>query len=465
MKKLFVVLTLITGLFTQAQDVTGDWHGVLKFSGMQLKIDFHITKSGTGYSATMDVPEQGANGIPVGTTVFENNILAMAIPAANISYKGTLEGKAIKGNYIQNGSNIPLDLSREAVTIEAAKRPQDPVKPYPYYEEEVTIKNDKAGVTLAGTLTLPKQAGTNYPAVILITGSGAQDRNAEILGHKSFLVISDYLTRQGIAVLRYDDRGTAKSTGNFDIATTQDFATDADAAFGYLKTRKEINTKKIGLIGHSEGGVIAPIVASNNADIAFVVMLAGTAIPGDELMMLQNYLIGKANGMPEQELTKLGNINRSIYTLIKEEQDTQILKSRLKANFNKDLKPLLISKGIPEAQVSSYIDAQISDITSPWYLNFIRYNPYPTLEKVKCPILALNGDKDVQVAPKANLDAIKRAAIKSGNKKVTTQEIPGLNHLFQTSTTGAPTEYGEIEETFSPTALKIMGDWIAVQVK
>ncbi|WP_116790660.1 alpha/beta hydrolase family protein [Flavobacterium psychrotrophum] len=465
MKKLLVVLTLITGLFTQAQDITGDWHGLLKFPGGQFKMDFHITKSGTGYTATMDVPEQNANGIPVGTTVFENNTLAMAIPAANISYKGTIEGKIIKGTYIQNGNTLPLDLSREAVTIVAAKRPQDPVKPYPYYEEEVTIKNDKAGVTLAGTLTLPKQGGTNYPAVILITGSGAQDRNEEILGHKSFLVIADYLTRQGIAVLRYDDRGTAKSTGDFDNATTQDFATDADAAFAYLKTRKEINSKKIGLIGHSEGGVIAPIVASNNTDVAFIVMLAGTAIPGDELMMLQNYLIGKANGMPEEELTKLGNINRAIYTLIKEEQDTQILKSRLKANFNKDMKPLLISKGIPDAQVNSYIDAQISDITSPWYAAFIRYNPYPTLEKVKCPILALNGEKDVQVAPKANLDAIKRAALKSGNKKVTTQEIPGLNHLFQASTTGAPTEYGEIEETFSPTALKIMGDWISQQVK
>jgi len=465
MKKLFLLIALTLCSFLQAQDITGDWHGLLKFPGGQFPIDFHVTKTATGYTATMDSPDQGAMGIPVTTTIFENNILVFAIPEGNLSYKGTLEGTTVKGTFSQNGGNVPMDLSREAIKAEAVKRPQEPVKPYPYFEEEVFIKNDKAGVTLAGTLTLPKQGGTNYPAVILITGSGAQDRNEEILGHKPFLVLADYLTRQGFAVLRYDDRGTEKSTGNYVTATTQDFATDAEAVFAYLKTRKEINPKKIGLAGHSEGGVVSPIVAVNNPDVAFIVMLAGTAIPGDELMMLQNYLIGKANGMPEAELTKLGNINRAIYNLIKEEQDPQILKSRLKAQFNKDLKPLLLSKGIPEAQIGPYIDGQVGDLATPWYTTFIRYNPYPVLEKVKCPILALNGSKDVQVAPKANLDAIKRAAEKSGNKKFTTQELPGLNHLFQTSTTGSPTEYGEIEETFSPAALKIVGDWIALQVK
>lgn len=466
MKKLFLLTAaLFINVSLHAQDITGDWFGLLTFPGGKLHINLHVNKTDKGYTATMDSPDQGANGIPVPTVAFENNTFVFAVPAGGISYKGTLEGKAIKGTFTQNNYPMPLDLTREQPKEVAAKRPQEPVKPYPYYEEEVTFKNDKAGITLAGTLTLPKQGGSNYPAVILVTGSGAQDRDEEMLGHKPFLVLADYLTKEGIAVLRYDDRGTSKSTGKFANATTQDFATDAEAALAYLKTRKEINAKKIGVAGHSEGGIIAPIVAVNNNDVAFIVLLAGTAIPGDELMMLQNYLIGKANGMPEEELTKLGNINRSIYTLIKEEQNKSILKTRLQATFNKDLKPLLISKGVPEAQVSQYIEMQVADITSPWYLNFIRYNPYPVLEKVKCPILAINGSKDVQVAPKANLDAVKRAAEKSGNKKVTTVELPGLNHLFQTSTTGAASEYGEIDETFAPAALKTVGDWIVQQVK
>ncbi|MFP9115556.1 alpha/beta hydrolase family protein [Flavobacterium sp. RHBU_3] len=465
MKKFLLTAVLMFSAALQAQDITGDWFSLLSFPGGQLHINLHITKAEKGYTATMDSPDQGANGIPVTTIDFENNTLVWGIPAGGINYKGTLEGKTIKGTFTQNNYPMDLNFSREKVEAVPPKRPQEPKKPYPYYEEEVSIQNTKAGLTLAGTLTLPKQGGSNYPAVILITGSGAQDRNEEILDHKPFLVLADYLTRQGIAVLRYDDRGTAKSTGKYATATTEDFATDAEAAFNYLKTRKEINAKKIGLAGHSEGGIVAPIVAVKNPDVAFVVLLAGTAIPGDELMMLQNYLIGKANGMPEEELKKLGAINRTAYDLVKQEENTGILKTRLQAAFNKDLKPLLISKGIPEAQASQYIEMQIGDLTTPWYLNFIRYNPYPTLEKVKCSLLAINGSKDVQVAPKANLEAIKRAAAKSGNKKVTTVELEGLNHLFQTSTTGAPTEYGEIEETFAPVALKTVGDWIVQQTK
>lgn len=465
MKKLLLTALLCLTAAVNAQDITGDWFGLLSIPGTKLHINLHIKKADKGYTATMDSPDQGANDLPVTTITIENNTVNFAIPAGGISYKGTLEGKSIKGTFTQSGYNIPLDFGRETPKAEAVKRPQEPVKPYPYYEEEITIKNDKAGLTLAGTLTLPKQGGSNYPAVILITGSGAQNRDEELLDHKPFLVLADYLTRQGIAVLRYDDRGTGKSTGKFANATTQDFATDAEAAFKYLKTRKEINPKKIGLAGHSEGGIVAPIVAVNNPDVDFIVLLAGTAIPGDELMVLQNYMIGKANGMPETELTKLSAINRNIYNLIKEEENIAVLKTRLQAAFNKDLKPILIANGIPEHQVSNYIEMQVSDITSPWYVNFIRYNPAPTLEKVKCPVLAINGSKDVQVSAKANLDAIKRIAEKSGNKKITTVELDGLNHLFQTSTTGAPTEYGEIEETFAPIALKTVGDWIAQQVK
>ncbi|AWH83727.1 alpha/beta hydrolase [Flavobacterium album] len=465
MKKALALLLLFLSVTLFAQDITGPWHGLLTFPGGELRVTIDISKTETGtYTATMLVPEQSPKPIPVTDIFFESNILAFGIPAAGIDYKGTLENNVFKGTFTQNSYPIPLDLGREEVKVKAKVRPQEPAKPYPYYTEDVVFKNEKAGITLAGTLTLPKKEGT-YPVVVLITGSGQQNRDEELLGHKPFLVLADYLTKHGIAVLRYDDRGTGSSQGTFARATSEDFATDAEAAFRYMKTRKEINKNKIGLAGHSEGGTIAPMVASKNPDVAFIVLMAGTAIPGDELMLLQNYMMGKANGMPEEELTKLGAINKQLYNAIKEEADTNTLKARLQTIFDKELKPLFISKGVPKDQVAQYIDVQVNELASAWYSNFVRYNPGPALEKVQCPILAINGEKDLQVAPTANLDAIKRAAQKSGNKKVTTKLLPGLNHLFQESKTGSPSEYGEIEQTFSPLALNEIATWILKQVK
>jgi uncharacterized protein len=466
MKKLLSLFVLLLASVSFSQDISGPWHGQLVFPAGKLRLTINITKTDSGYSATMDSPDQNAKGIPVKMVVFEENILVFTLPEAGIDYRGTFDGQGFKGNFTQGGQALPLDLGREEIKVQKARRPQEPAKPYPYYEEEITFTNSKENITLAGTLTLPKQGGANYPAVVLITGSGAQDRDEEIFGHKPFKVLADYLTRNGIAVLRYDDRGAGASTGQFAGATTESFALDAMAAFDYLKTRKEINGKKIGLIGHSEGGTAAAMVGSQKSDdVAFIVMLAGSAIPGDELMMLQNYLMGKANGMPEEELTKLGAINRKIYNIIKEPVAKEELKAKLKAVFMAELKPLFVSKGIPETQVMQYIDLQIAELSSAWYVHFIKYDPAPALEKLKCPVLALNGSNDVQVAAKANLDAIKRAAMKSGNKKVMTKELPGLNHLFQTSTTGAVEEYAQIEETFAPAALTEVLNWIKQQVK
>jgi pimeloyl-ACP methyl ester carboxylesterase len=463
MKNTIAFLLFLLSTTLLAQDITGAWNGLLSVPGTKMRITINITKSDKGYSGTMDSPDQNVKGIPVPVVLYENNILAFSIPDAGIDYRGNYDGNIFKGTFTQNNYPIPLDLGRDEIKIQAPKRPQEPVKPYPYHSEDITFKNEKAGITLAGTLTLPKKEG-NFPAVILISGSGPQNRDEELLGHKPFLVLADHLTKNGIAVLRYDDRGTGSSQGSFTKATTQDFATDTEAALAYLKTRKEINKNKIGLAGHSEGGTIAPIVAVGHPDVAFIVLLAGTAIPGDELMLLQNYLLGKANGMPDDELKKLGAINKKIYDAIKLETDAKALKPKLQDIFEKDLKPLFISKGVPQAQVTQYINVQISELISPWYSNFIRYNPQPVLEKVKCPILALNGEKDLQVAPVANLDAIKRATEKSGNKKVLTKQLPGLNHLFQESTTGSPSEYQEIEQTFSPAALNEISTWILKQI-
>lgn len=464
MKKLFLLVLLSFSALLAAQDITGKWHGLLVFPGGQLRIDLNIAKAGTGYTATMESPDQGATVIPVTTITFASNTLTFAIPQGNLEYKGELLDNAFKGTFTQNGNVIPLTLGRDEVKVNKPKRPQEPAKPYPYYEEQVTFKNEKAGFTLAGTLTLPKKEGS-YPAVILITGSGAQNRDEELLGHKPFLVLADYLTRNGIAVLRYDDRGTAASKGVYANSTTQDFATDADAAFNYLLTRKEINKNKIGLAGHSEGGLVAPMVAVGNPKVAFIVLMAGTGIPGDELLLLQNFMINKAQGMPEEELNKMSVILKNAYDVVKQEKDAAVMKTKVTTVFNEQLRPLFISKGIPAAQVNELIEAQATDLTAPWYAYFIRYNPATALEKVKCPILAINGSNDLQVPARANLDAIRRATDKSGNKKVTIKELPGLNHLFQKSAVGLPSEYEEIEETFSPVALAEILGWIQKQVK
>lgn len=464
MKKIIALILLLITSTVFAQDITGTWNGLLKFPGGQLPLALNITKAESGYTATLDSPEQGAMGIPVATIVFENNNLVFGIPAGNIEYEGKLENNIFKGVFRQNGYDIPLELGRGAVKIEKAKRPQEPVQPYPYQSEDVTFKNDKAGITLAGTLTLPKKEG-NFPAVVLISGSGSQNRDEEIMEHKPFLVLSDFLTRNGFAVLRFDDRGVGKSGGNPVNATTADLATDTEAAFNFLKTRKEINKKKIGLVGHSEGGMIAPMVANTNPDVAFIIMLAGPGIPGAEQLVLQNYLIGKADGIPEDELTRLGAINKQVYNVLTTETDIKAMKKNTADILNKEMRPFYGSKGIPESEITQYINSQVEIMCSPWYIYFLKYNPAPAIEKLKCPVLALNGEKDLQVPPNANLDGIKRAAEKGGNKKVTTKKLAGLNHLLQECTTGAMMEYGTIEQTISPTALNEISAWLNKEVK
>lgn len=464
MKNTFFLLVLFftTGLF--AQDITGAWNGLLSFPGGKLRLTVNITKAGNGYTATVDSPDQGATGIGVKTISFENNTLSFSIPEIKADYKGTYANNGFKGNFTQNAYAMPLDLSRNEVKVAAVVRPQEPARPYPYHTEEITFKNDKDNIILSGTLTMPKKEG-NYPAVILISGSGPQNRDEELMDHKPFLVLADHLTKNGIAVLRYDDRGVEKSGGKFETATSADFAKDAAAAFTYLKSRKEINKKKIGFAGHSEGGMIAPMVAAENADVAFVILMAGPGIAGDELMTLQNYLIGKANNMPEEELTKLAGINNKIYDAIKKENDPAALKTKMNTVLDTELKPLLYSKGIPQNQINDYAQRQADEVLSPWFTYFVRYKPAPIIEKVKCPILAINGNKDLQVASMANLEGIKRAAEKGGNKKVTIKELPGLNHLFQESATGNPSEYATIEQTISPVALNEISGWIIKQVK
>jgi len=460
-----VILTSLFSLTIYGQDITGQWNGALKIQGIQMRLVFNISQTENSLSSTMDSPDQGAKGIPTTTTSFENSILKITIANAKIEYEGTLgQDNIIVGTFKQGGQSFPMNLSKEKIEKEKHIRPQEPIKPYPYYSEDITFENKKAGINLAGTLTLPNKEGV-FPVVVLISGSGPQNRDEELLGHKPFLVLSDFLTKNGIAVLRYDDRGIAMSKGDFKTATSADFATDVESAIAYLKTRKEINKKKIGLIGHSEGGLIAPMVASNSKDVAFIVLLAGTGIQGDSLLLLQKKLIEEASGVSKEDIQKGQSSNRKAFDIVNQSTSLEQLNSDLTIYIKQILKDNPNTQKPAEMSDDDFVKLQVKQIASPWMQYFIKYNPAPALEKVKCPVLAINGEKDLQVPPKENLEAIKNALTKGGNKKVTTKELPNLNHLFQECETGSPDEYAKIEQTFSPIALTEILNWIKTQTK
>ncbi len=437
-----------------ASDIDGRWLGTLQAGGAKLRILFQITNTSGGLHGTLTSLDQGGGAIPIDSIVRDGLKLTMEVKIVHGGFSGTLnkELSKIDGTWTQNGGSLPLVLEKvDDAQIKAAStpHPQEPQKPYPYVEQEVKYPNASAGIELAGTLTLPPGKGP-FPAVLLITGSGPQDRDEAVFGHRPFLVLADYLTRKGIAVLRADDRGVGKSTGNFSTATTADFATDAEAGVAYLKQRPEINAHKIGLIGHSEGGVIAPMVAARNRDVAFIVMMAGTGVSGDQVLAEQNKLILEANGASPEAAAKEGERELEILTLVKQEKDPAVLDKKLREK---------LSGKVPEAQVG----ATISQIESPWTRYFLNYDPATALRKVTCPVLAMNGEKDLQVPPKQNLPAIRKALEQGGNRHFEIIELPGLNHLFQTAKTGSPNEYSQIEETIAPVALGTIASWVLQQ--
>lgn len=457
--------------FAQQQDISeisieGIWQGKLKIPGIELTIVFKISENPDGtLTATMDSPDQGATGIPVEEVIFIDNTLRLEVKSAG----GVFEGKVsedflvIEGEWRQSGQTLPLTLKRVDKAVEIL-RPQVPKKPYPYIEKKVAYTNLKAGVKLVGILTLPSDKGV-FPAVLLITGSGPQDRDETIYGHHPFLVLADYLTRQGIAVLRVDDRGVGESTGDFSQATSEDFASDVLAGVEYLKTCKEIDPKKIGLLGHSEGGLIAPIVAVKSADVAFIVLMAGPGLTGEEILYLQGALISRAMGVSEEDIIKKRQFNEKIFSVLIEEEDSEIAEERLRQMFEEDWEKMSDEEKEQIGDSEVFLEAQLQNLLSPWLKFFLTYDPKPTLSKVKCPVLAINGEKDLQVPPKENLSAIEEILKAGGNQSYTIKELPGLNHLFQTAQTGLPAEYVKIEETISPVALKIVGDWILEQTE
>ena len=440
----FAPLFVLATLFAQPPGIEGSWEGTLQTPGGNLRIRLHVERGTDGALAgKMDSPDQGANGIPVSSISFAGGDLKWDLKTVNASYAGKLnaDGNEIAGTFTQ-GRSFPLTFKRMSKDdLMPVVRPQEPKPPFPYKSEDVTFASKAAGITMAGTLTLPAGKGP-HPAVILITGSGPQDRDEALMGHRPFLVLADYLSRRGIAVLRYDDRGVGKSTGVFAKATTQDFADDAEGALNYLKTRAEIAAAKIGMAGHSEGGIVAPIVAARRADVGFIALLAGTAVSGADVILEQGQAMARTAGVPDEQLKAARAKQMEYSAIFRESKDDAELERRLTEFFGEAGK------------------SQLPMSLSPWFRYFMLYDPAPALEKVKCPVIALNGEKDLQVLPNQNLPVLEAALKKGGNKDVTIVRLPGLNHLFQTAKTGQPLEYGQIEETMSPTMMEPLAKWI-----
>lgn len=446
-----------------SQPLQGSWSGVLTVQGFKLRLVFNLEETAHGIVSTMDSPDQNAYGIPVSEAVYNAPQLELKITPLMASFEGRLKGDSLIGTFSQAGMSFPLKLTKTTAGSLSPNRPQEPIPPFGYRTEDVRFRNTAAEIWLAGTLTLPEGKGP-FPAVALISGSGAQNRDQEVFGHKPFWVLADHLTRRGFAVLRFDDRGTAASEGNFASATTADFALDALAAVAFLRQHSNIAASAVGLIGHSEGGIVAPMAAASDHNIACLVLMAGSGLPGHELLMLQSRRLSEVSGLPAESITRSLAMNRMIYDKVMKSDDSLGLAEEL-TEFLRDQLPHLLDTSAEGFDAETFIAGQIAQVTSPWFRYFLSHDPVVDLAKVVCPVLALNGLNDLQVPAEENLSAIKEALNRGGNHAVTLVEFPELNHLFQTSTSGLPIEYALIEETLSPVLLVTISQWLEAHLK
>ncbi len=451
-RSLLTALLLCLPLTALAQptlgvDPVGTWLGRLSVPGAELRMIFHIARGPDDrLTSTMDSPDQGAIGLPVTSTTLDGTTLRLTMPAIGGQFEGRLSGDRLEGAWSQGGASFPLSLERTDERSDALRppaRPQEPLPPFPYDTQEVSF--DSPGARLAGTLTIPVGDGP-FPAVVLLSGSGPQDRNEEIFGHKPFLVLADALTRRGVAVLRFDDRGVGASTGEFGTATMADFKADARAALALLRARPEVDASRTGAIGHSEGASVAAAVGAEEDGPAFVVLLAGPGVPGEALLYEQSALLMRAGGATEQQIEQNDALQRRTFAIVKRLPGPEAADS---------VRAMLAGLGMPAAQT----DAQVSQVTSDWFRELLSYDPAPALAQIEVPVLALFGEKDLQVPPSLNEPPV-RSALDGRNPATRIEILPDLNHLFQPAGTGGIDEYAQISTTFDETALTLIGDWI-----
>ena len=445
MKKILLVLLCLVATVSQGQ-IEGYWKGKLNAGFQQLEVGFDIKSDGMGWASTFDVPAQGGFDIPVEETIFEEGHLRLKMSSFGATYEGTLEGDSIKGDFTQMGMSFALNLARGEKETKKG-RPQDPKAPFGYRIEEVSFNNVRDNITLAGTLTMPEGEGP-FPALVLVSGSGQQNRDEELMNHRPFWVIADYLTRHGIAVLRYDDRGVGGSGGDAENATTLDFSYDAEAAFDYLLSLPKVNPSRIGILGHSEGGLINFMVAARRPEVGFLISLAGPSVCGKDVLMEQEKAFNRASGMPEEAVDMSAQMNKQLYDVVLASDNAEAAAD--------SLRKVLPGMGMNDA----LIDQIVNPISTPWMYYFLKYDPTDAIVKVSCPALLLNGSKDVQVLVNQNFDGYNKIIQEYGKTNLTLVEMPGLNHLFQHCETGLPQEYANIEETISPEVLQKMVDFI-----
>ena len=478
-----IFAALFLSAFGFGQEITGNWEGNLNVQGSEIPIVFHISKDSSGkLTATFDSPKQKAFNLTCNQVAINGDSVILYMNIIKGKYAATLQAgnKQMNGSWFQGPGSLPLNVTKtsDIVSTRMVKRPQTPKAPYPYLSENVAYNNTNKNIRFGATFTAPipdpntQYAKTPvYPTVILITGSGKQDRDETIFDHKPFAVIADYLTRHGIAVLRVDDRDMGSTTGDFNTATTADFAKDVEAGIAYLKTRKEVDTTHMGLIGHSEGGIIAPMLASSRKDIKFIVMLAGPGVKITELMEQQAVDVLAKSDLPSTALDKYRILYRNMVTTILHSKDNTIAMKESAKVFTAwqkglDSTMLLNITGVSDQKsMNEFIRGFVMQLHSPWFNYFMRINPASYLSKVQCPVLALNGEKDIQVAATPNLAAIKNALKNNSSKKVVIREMKDLNHLFQHCKTCSVPEYDELEESFSPEVLEIIANWINSTVK
>jgi uncharacterized protein len=460
---------LLAALFTSAApalaqpDLVGDWQGAVDV-GVELRLVLRVTAEGDSLGATLDSPDQGAFGIPTAGVRVDGDSVTIPVPVIGAQYVAAVRGDTLDGVWSQGGYTFPLVLARAEGGVAPPRRPQEPQPPFPYATEAVRIAAPD-GVSLAGTVTVPQGEGP-FPAVVLVSGSGPQDRDETLLGHKPFLVLADYLTRHGVLVLRYDDRGVGESTGDFSEAALDDFASDARAAVEWLAARSDV--RALGVVGHSEGGLVAPMVTGTSDVVDFVVLLAGPAVPGAEILAEQARLIGATSGVSEAGAEAWSDAYARVLALVAavplgepvppetEAEAGAILREAARALPEADRAVL----GVVEARLNQTLDALFSTIETPWFRHFLAYDPQPALRALDVPALALYGAKDLQVPPAQNAGPMRTALDASASPRHAVVVLDGLNHLFQTATTGGIQEYARIEETMSPAVLAAVADWV-----
>ena len=464
-----IALVILCGLpaasAAGAQDaVAGRWEGALAIAGMRLGIAVVFTAEGAGYQASIDIPQQGAMGLSLTAVRVDGPKVHFELPAGPglAVFDGERLGDVIKGTFTQGGAAGTFELAR-AAAVPAA--PAAPPTPPPYKEEEVSIQTP--AVKLGGTLTLPQGAGP-HPAVVLITGSGAENRDEEVFGFKIFRLVADHLTRNGIAVLRCDDRGVGASSGSTAQSTSLDFADDALAQVAYLRTRPEIDKAHIGLLGHSEGGLIAPIAASRSTDVAFIILMSGPGLTGAEIMLAQSETVGRAAGMTDDQIKKNQVLQRQLFETVRTgkgwDEATAAVKAAIRTAIDALPEPQRQAIKDPEAIIQRQTDAQIAAVKSPWMKFFLDFDPATALAKVRCPVLATFGERDLQVPTAPNRAAMEKTFAASGFKNYRIEAFPRANHLYQDAPTGSVAEYATLKKEFVPGFLDLLVSWIQQQI-